>query len=205
MVAITIGRRNVTKGNGRSPLLARFVACASSIVVLLITCLPARGVDFQFDYTHDTLGFFDDPARREVLEMAANLVNRFVDLLEAIQPSEENSWSIFPALPPGGANRFLEDETIPTNTLKIIVGGNGILPGGTLAQTSIPGPISLKGPPEWEDTINYRGQVGASQSPATDYGTWGGVTMFNADESDVPWHFGKTTEGLDPDEVAGGV
>lgn len=175
--------------------LASFV-----LAVFPLTLSPAAAVEVQFDYSYDTLGFLDDPERREVLELAASLVNRFVDDLAPIEPANGNSWSIFPALPPNGANRFVVDQFVPAKALKVIVGGNDILPGLTLAQTNIPGPIPLAGPPEWEDTISFRGQTGASQSPATDYGPWGGVMMFNADPKDVSWHFGITTDGLDATE-----
>lgn len=179
----------------------RWAVVFTSLVATALCGWPVQAVEIVFDYSHDALGFFDDPVRREVLELAGSIVNRFVDQLEAIEPEGDNSWSIFPALPPGGANNFLVDEIVAAHTLNLIVGGNNILPGGTLAHTTIYESIFLSGTPQWEDTISFRGQVGASQTPPTDFGPWGGVSMFNADESEVPWHFGLTTEGLDPQET----
>jgi hypothetical protein len=101
------------------------------------------------------------------------------------------------ALPPHGSQRSLNDLVAPADTLKVFVGGNNVMPEGALAETNDADPIWRSGPPDWKDTINFRGQVGASQSPATDYGPWGAVIMFNARPSDIAWHFGRTTDGLD--------
>ena len=103
-------------------------------------------------------------------------------------------------MPPSGSNRFLYDERVPADTLKVFVGGNAVLPDGTLAETNNPGAIPQFGSAAWNSTVSYRGQLGASRSPATDYGPWGTVIMFNADAGEVAWHSGQTIEGLEPHE-----
>ena len=163
-------------------------------------CAPFVGaVEIFFDYTYDELGFFDDPSRREVLEVAADHVNRYVDSLSAITSSTGQSWQIFPALPPSGSNKFIPGPDVAADTVHIIVGGNDILPSLTLAETSLPGPIPTPDGGDWEQLVNHRGQLGALEAPATDYGPWGGVIMFNTDEAN--WHFGLSTEGLNSEKT----
>jgi hypothetical protein len=174
------------------------LALALAVFVLLA---PGRtgAIEVEFDYTYDTGGFFDDPARRELLEVSARHVNRYIDRLEAIVPENENRWFTMPALPPGGADKTLFDMQIPADTIRVFVGGNSILPELHLSQSNTQPAALFSGTPEWDSLLRSRGQSGALDSPATDYGTWGGVTMYNSD--DVAWHFGLTTEGLDEDET----
>ena len=106
---MTTRRRNVH----RVWLAPLWIATAG--VVFLSVYRPAAAVILQFDYTYDTLGFFDDPARREVLELAGSLVNRFVDRLVPIEPAGESSWSIYPACPPVDPIAFCTmNESRPT-------------------------------------------------------------------------------------------
>ena len=94
------------------------------------------------------------------------------------------------------------DMEIPADTIRVIVGGSSILPENTLSQTNPPPASPLLGAltsPEWEDLLASRGQAGALDLPPTDYAPWGGATIVNSD--DVKWHFGATTDGLDPDET----
>ena len=166
---------------------------------LLVSAWPAHAVRIEFDYQYDD-GFFDDPERRELMDMAADQVNRWVDTLDAIEPTEQNSWFSFPPIPPAGADTFLEDMFIPEDALLVITGGNSILPTLTLSVTNAPEAAVLPGgAPDWQDQLTSRGEPGALDSPPTDYAGWGGVIMWNSDE--VDWHFGKTTEGLDPEET----
>lgn len=180
------------------PPLRQLALLGGLLVSWLLIGHPVSAVVIQFDYSHDKLGFFDDPARRELLDLAADTVVRFVDTLEPIEPRPGSGWSIFPPLPPSGANRFLDDQTIPSDTVMVIVGGNDVLPERTLAETSDAEPIWRSGPPEWKETIHFRGQIGAGQVPATDYGPWGGVIQFNADPDDIPWYFGRSPDLIEP-------
>jgi hypothetical protein len=89
---------------------------------------------------------------------------------------------------------------IPADTIRVMVGGNSLLPQLTLSLTHVTAAGFLSGTPEWAQLLRSRGQAGALESPPTDFGNWGGVTMFNSDPNDVAWHFGLTTEGLDANE-----
>lgn len=176
----------------------RAIGLASLFSALLIA-RPLPAVEIEFDYSYDKEGFFDDPARRELLELAGRFVNRYVDRLEPIVPTDENSWFTFAPVP---ADQFLFDMEIPADTLKVIALGNSVLPGNNLSQTTAPpASVSPGTTPTagWEDLLASRGQAGVLESPATDYANWGGAMNVNSD--DVKWHFGRTTEGLDSDET----
>ena len=169
-------------------------------------CLQVPGrftqaVILEFDYSHDKDGYFDAPERRAVIEAAGAHVNRFVDSLEGIHPDSENKWVTVPPIPPTGSDGFLFDMVIPQDTLKIIIGGNSILPELTLATTTAKEAGFLSGTPEFERTVTTRGQEGALASPPTDFGPWGATIMFNSDPENVSWHFGLDTEGLEPHET----
>lgn len=168
---------------------------------MLLTSYHAVALQIEFDYSYDTEGFFDDPERRGLLELAGRHVNRYVDRLEPIVPGAGRQWFTFAPVPPS-ADKFLNDMDIAADTIKIIVGGSSVLPEATLSQTTVP-PASIlpdsSSAPEWENLLASRGQPGALESPPTDFANWGGVINFNSD--DVKWHFGETTEGLDLDET----
>ena len=182
------------QSTSRTALSVLFVLFAGQ----LVWTGPVAAVKIQFDYQYDD-GFFDDPLRRELMEMAADQVNRWVDTLDAIEPTEDNQWFSFVPLPPAGAEKFLRDTPIPEDTLLVITGGNSILPTLTLSVANVPEAAFVSGDDAWRDLLTSRGEPGALETPSTDYGGWGGVIMWNSDE--VNWHFGKTTEGLDPDET----
>lgn len=152
------------------------------------------GLQFQFDYRYDSRGFFNDPARREALEAAGRLVNRYVDNLEAIKPTPPvNTWSSFFTPPDERPAIILSNLEVPADTMQIFVGGAKI--AGRLAQSIDTAPLGF-GTDEWEDTVHYRGQVGASGSPASDFGPMGGTITFNDDATEFQWHYGLSTEGL---------
>ena len=128
------------------------------VFLALMAARPLPAVQIEFDYSYDTVGFFDDPARRELLELAGRFVNRYVDRLEPIMPGNGNSWFTFAPVP---GDQFLFDMEIPANTIKVIVLGNSVLPGNNLSQTTAP-PASLSPgttpTPEWEDLLASRGR-----------------------------------------------
>lgn len=149
-------------------------------------------VTIQFNYDFDTNGFFDDPFRRELLELAADSVLRWRDDLDAILPDPEagNTWTATVEF------NFLPNLVVPADTITVFVSGNNFGNEGTLALTH-PGEILLiEGSTDWEETVRARGESGAALEPMeedTDFGPWGSLIYFNADRQ---WHFGKSTDGL---------
>lgn len=153
-------------------------------------------VTITVDYSLDTLGFFDVPARREVVEAAADYVGSLLnDSLTAIIPGAGNSWRLVFNHPATGEPTEVVNPVIDRDELLIFVGGRD-LPGTTLG---------LGGAGGWQATgsqsfllaIEGRGQSGAT-GPAdqqTDVALWGGTIVF---DSATNWHTGLTTVGLAP-------
>ena len=162
------------------------------VTLLLIPTWTFAGVKIQFDYQYDSLGFFDEPERRDALEAAARYVNKYVDELAEITPGGENTWSTFLSTPAGGLI-LVENIPVPEDTIIIYPGGAPIQ--GRLAQ-AIDAPGIAEGSPEFIDAYMYRGQPGASLPKATDHGLWGGTMTFNSDSNEVPWYFGTEISGI---------
>jgi hypothetical protein len=168
-----------------------------TVLILVPLCLIGgnlqAALEFDFDYRYDTLGFFDDPARREALEAAGRVVNRYVDNLAAIVPQGQNGWASFFDPPNGSGSIILKDLPVAADTMQIFVAGRRL--PGRLAQSIDTAPVG-NGASDWIDTVAYRGQAGAADDPATDFGPMGGVISFNNDPGEVPWHFDLSTRDL---------
>ena len=166
----------------------------------LASALPAQALVIEFDYTHDTRGFFTDTAtgaplieRRSLLEEAATFYSGFTDSLTAIAPQTGDSWSVkitHPSL--GGPQITLNNLSIAADTLRIYVGGSNSAPG-VLGFANTGFSLTASGSAEFVDAVITRGQANASGPNASDYGTWGGMIWFNAAND---WHFGSSTAGL---------
>jgi hypothetical protein len=145
----------------------------------------------QFDYSLDGQGFFNDPVRRQRMEQAAAMF-RFTDALVPISPGGTDQWSVrltHPGEPsfPTRTNLF-----VPADTVLIFPGGRPL--AGALGFANAGTVLSRSGSPEFLAAVETRGQSGASQTPAIDFGPTFGTITFS---SLVPWHFGETTVGLD--------
>ncbi|WP_145419856.1 PKD domain-containing protein [Planctomycetes bacterium K23_9] len=160
--------------------------------------------------------FFNDPARKTLLEnAAASVVERFSDDLDAITPNSYLKWKARTFNPLTGAELLVDDLAVAANQLVIYVGarqlgGNRIGEAGPgAAVTNFPAPANAtqqNEQAEFIETIVARGEEGAelktasgaNRTQATDIGTWGGFISFDIDTN---WHFGASTDGLDDDEV----
>ncbi|MCA9152298.1 MAG: hypothetical protein KDA92_23510, partial [Planctomycetales bacterium] len=171
------------------------------LAALLLTlgfALPAEaGLKFQFDYSYDSYGFFDAPERRESLELAGAFLNRYVDSLDALIPDETNKWLSFFTPPDADSNIFLTGGPIPQDTMLIHVAGRPL--AGRLAQATDFGAVG-QGDPDWVASVANRGQLGASETPALDFGPMGGSISFNNNLTEVPWHFGVSATGIKSNE-----
>jgi RTX calcium-binding nonapeptide repeat (4 copies) len=109
---------------------SRFRSISSAGSAVTPGAQAERNFDIRFDYRYDTNGFFSDPARRAVLEAAANI-------WEGIIKDE------FPDIPVGTSTPFVNNpqtdvaDTFITDTpiddLLVFVGSRG-LAGNTLAE-----------------------------------------------------------------------
>lgn len=163
---------------------------------------PAHALQIEFDYTHDTRGFFTDVVtgspiaeRRAILEQAASFYTGFTDALSAIAPQTGDHWSIrftHPSL--GGPQITLNNLAIPADTFRIYVGGSSSAPG-VLGFANTGFNLTASGSPEFVEAVTTRGQINAVGPNATDYGIWGGMMWFNAAND---WYFGSDASGLQP-------
>lgn len=146
-------------------------------------------ITIQFDYSRDTNLFFDDTARRQILELAGEtLGNQLNDNLLAIAPSGGNTWSLNATNPSGTGSFTLSNRTIPEDTILVFVGSrnmNSLGIGG-------PGGYSSSGSNAWLDLVAARGQTGMLDNPETDFGLWGGSITF---DNDANWYFGMSEAG----------
>lgn len=150
-------------------------------------------VQFLFDYSLDSSGFFNDPARRSALEQAGHmLADRFDDTLTAITPSGSNTWKPSLTNPSTGATVNGSRTSIPANTILVYAGARN-LPNGNLAIGGNGG-WSATGSQAWFNTIKGRGQAGALASTPTDVAPWGGSIAF--DSVGVDWAFSTTSSQL---------
>jgi hypothetical protein len=158
---------------------------------------PSSGaLRIRFDYSLDSSGFFADQSRRQLLQLAADIVTtKFSDTLAAIAPSGVNQWNASFQNPSTGQMTSVANLTIAANELVVYVGARN-LSGNTLGLASTGG-YSAGGTQAFLDLVKARGQTGALASTPTDYGPWGGSIAFRSNTS---WHFGASTIGLDSTE-----
>jgi hypothetical protein len=167
----------------------------SGDVTVAVHALEPRSlfsVAIQFDYSLDAGGFFTDPARRAVLQSAADSVTaRLTDTLAAVTPGNGNSWSIVGTNPSDGQMFKVTDRSVAADTVVVFAGAYD-LAGATLG---LGGPTgwSASGTSAWLSTVRTRGESGATTAPLTDFAPTSGSIAF---DSPTSWYFGTTTTGL---------
>ncbi len=178
----------VNWGDGSAPTAATITGGAST-----------GNIKLKFDYSLDTSGFMNDPARRSALELAGQMAtSRLNDTLSAITPSGNNRWSIIATHPATGNNVTFNNPTIAANELLVYVGARNL--GSSTLALGGPGGQSAEGTQAWIDTVFGRGETGAlgTASNRTDFAPWGGTLTFNPTTN---WHFGIDDAGLDSGEM----
>ncbi len=144
---------------------------------------------FQFDYSLDATGFFNDPAHRAALERAgAELLSRVGGTLSAINPSGVNTWSAVFANPSTGQDVRLSNLSVAADTLVVYAGGAGAGPEAGLGG---PGGYSASGNAAWQNTVADRGV-------AAGFTTWGGSVAF---DTDLNWYFGADAAARPAGEI----
>lgn len=185
------------------PVRQPFVVLAIGLVLQLVTGADA-GVTIDFRYGDDpelfidSTGFFDDAARKTLLDTAGAYVSSLLgDQLTAIPASDlenvENIWQASfqnPSNPLSELLTTLELE-VPEDTLVIFVAGRTFADSSTLATADHGKTLPFKTSSVFEDLLDSRGQMGALGTTPTDYGPWGGSIAFNIDRS---WSFASPGE-----------
>lgn len=155
-------------------------------------------IQFLFDYSYDTSGFFADVTRRDLVQQAGDaLASRLNDTLLSIQAMGSNTWQAVFANPSTGQQTSLSNLFVPANSLVVFVGARD-LGTGQLAEGG-PGGFSVSGDQAWRDRVEARGQGGALALVPTDFGPWGGTLVF--DNVGTQWHYSASTSGLAANEV----
>jgi hypothetical protein len=148
-------------------------------------------ITVRIDYSLDSSNFFADPARRAIMQQAADaLDSRLADTLSAIVPGGTNSWSLNLNHPATGATHTFNNPTIPADTVVVYVGSREL--GTTLGQGG-PNGWGASGNQAWFDLLRGRGEPGALTSPPTDFAPAAGAITFDSTSN---WFFGSTTAGL---------
>ncbi|MCC6353771.1 MAG: peptidase M10A and M12B matrixin and adamalysin [Verrucomicrobiae bacterium] len=153
---------------------------------------PAPGIEFVFDYTYDSLGFFAgaNTNRRDTLEAAGSFFETYLadDLLTLDATNSgnpANTWAARFTDPSDGVTlRSLTNLVVTSDTLTVFVGARD-LPGGALGQGG-PGGFFASGTASWLETVRARGETGALGPVTNDCGPWGGALSF---DTGVNWYF----------------
>lgn len=144
---------------------------------------------FQFDYSRDTSGFFNNAEARATIErVASDVGNLLTTNLTALTPGGGNTWTATFFDPSTGNTVSLQNLSVAANTLRMFVGGRD-LPGNTAGIGGYGG-YSMSGSQAWMSAVQTRGTTG--------FATWGGSISFDTTQN---WHFGTTTAGLTANEL----
>lgn len=142
-------------------------------------------VTLRLDYSFDQSGFFNDPARRQIIQQLADQIgSRLDDNLAAIAPSGNNTWDASFFNPVTNSTTVLNNPTIGANELLVYVAAAPI--GADELGLTTTGGFSASGSRPWLETVRARGQAGALTDVKTDYSTWGGMITF---DSRANWSF----------------
>ena len=167
-------------------------------------CAPAGALTIVVDYSYDTNGFFNPNVNSQALQARATLekavenFEMFTDHLPRIEEYGGCTWSAGFWHPGTDDATYVPGLVVPPDTLIVYVGGRDM--GSSILGEAGPGFYSASAPEgqeEWFDLLAYRGQAGAEDSPATDFGLWGGSISFN-DSAD--WSFDLYSAPADEQE-----
>jgi hypothetical protein len=169
----------------------------SFVAAIVGQAQSSYAINFRFDYTYDDNSsnkFFDSgttlgQSRRATLNEAATYFSSFTDNLSAINPSGNNTWTPKITNPvTGTTNESVSGlQNISANEIVVFVGArdlDGSLGLGGPGSSSISYEVNPTGL-AFKDTVKARGQSGALNSPATDFGPWGGSLSF---DNTVTWN-----------------
>lgn len=171
-----------------------------------LLCLPgtAQAITIELNYDYDNIGFFNQTGAKEAMRAVADYYESLInDQLLAIDPSEfpGGSW-VGVILNPSNPNLQiqLENLVIPENHFILYVGGSTQFSGGAFGGPGTTGvssgfPMTSSQFQLWRNRVQARGQNGALNNPATDFGPWGGFIGFNAN---ISWNFSTTQRVSNP-------
>ncbi len=133
-------------------------------------------VHVRFDYTYDTLGYFNSADRRAALnDVAAAITAKLGDSLTSIAPSGGNTWQARTWNSATDSPLNIDNPTVGADEIVVYITAGNL--GGALGIAS-GGAYSASGSQAWLDCVRNRGQIGVESG--TDFATWGGLISFNS-------------------------
>ncbi len=166
---------------------ARHGVALGLCLAISLAAVDAEALSIRLDYSFDDLGFFDDPVRRTVLEVAADVfAGRIQDTLTPIIPGGGNQFSARFMNPATRTTAVVDNFFVSQDEIVVFVGGFAGGAGTSVLASAGGGGFSAGGSQAFLDNVIARGQLGALAPVPTDYAIWGGSMTFNIDK---PWHF----------------
>ena len=145
--------------------------------------VPGPGLRVRFDYTYDTGNFFDTQEKKDLLQLAGDiLMSAMGDDLAAIVPGGGNTWTAIFDNPATGAEERITDLIVPENEIIVYVGAHDLGDSGTGVQEGAlagPGGLSVSGSADFNRMVTTRGERRCGGTTPTDFGPWGGTITFN--------------------------
>lgn len=155
--------------------------------LLLVTLLAGHqaalaNIDIVFDYQYDTTGYFSS-SRQNVLNAAANVFeSRLTDNLSGFTSSGSDQFTAYFFNPSNGLEISKPEFSVNANQIIVYVGAYNL--GSTTLGEGGPGGFKVETSSQvFFDNSISRGQVGALNTPPTDFGPWGGSLSFNSTTS----------------------
>ena len=160
------------------------VARPISLGLFVLEARDVPSISVRLDYTYDTAGFFNDPARRTSLEHATSqIASRLQDSLAPITASGLNTWQAQFYNPATRSTVTLDNPVIRQDEVVVYIGATPL--GGSELGLANSGGYSATGSKGWLDVVKGRGQAGALGATKTDFATWGGMVTF---DTLAPWN-----------------
>ncbi len=149
--------------------------------------VPGPGLRVRFDYTYDTGNFFDTPEKKDLLQLAGDILTSAMgDDLATIVPEGSNTWTAIFENPATGIEERIADLVVPANEIIVYVGARDLGDSGTGVQEGAlagPGSLVAAGSADFHRVVTTRGQRGADGPAPTDFGPWGGAITFNTNSA----------------------
>lgn len=175
--------------------MRKILSLLLALLTSLVSSSEAIKIDLRYDY--DTSNFFDQPGSKEAMRSCADFFEQILsdelgEINAATSGDQRNTWSARPQHPATGSPLTIVDLVVPANTLIIYPGARN-LPGTTTGFAT--SGLSVSGVTNFFNAVLYRGQAGADDDPATDFGAWGGSISFDTQLSNGDpriWNFSTT-------------
>ncbi len=170
---------------------ALFCKAVTVGTVLFAGLGTARAITIEIDYSLDANGFFNQAGSREALRAVCDYFESILtDSLARIDEADFPgvSWTARVTSPATGQTVEFPGKVVPADVYILYAGGRDIAAAGSAG----PNFWGASGNQQWFDLLRGRGEPGATATPRTDFGPWGGAVVFDSGRS---WNFSQTGPG----------